>query len=66
LIWKRRHEPTLAPLRASFTISAFCASSERSRAEIAQKYPGAPFVTDYRAFVQRKDVDAVVVLTPIN
>lgn len=65
LMWKRRHEPVLAPLHASFTISAFCASSERSHAEIAHKYPGTPFVTDYRAFVQRTDVDAVVVLTPI-
>ena len=66
LIWRRRHEPALAPLGDAFKISAFCASSERSRAEIAQRYPGAPFVTDYRAFVGRDDVDAVVVLTPIH
>ena len=65
LIWSRSHEPALKRLGDTFQIAAFCASSERRREEIAQAYPGAPFETDYHAFVRRADLDGVIVLTPI-
>ncbi|MFH1086087.1 MAG: Gfo/Idh/MocA family oxidoreductase [Chloroflexota bacterium] len=65
LIWSLRHEPALQALSDTFRIVAFCASSERRRAEIAQAYPGAPFETDYQSFVRRGDLDGVLVLTPI-
>jgi scyllo-inositol 2-dehydrogenase (NADP+) len=65
LIWKYSHEPALAQLEQTFQIAAFCAHSERLKDEIAARYPGAPFVTDYEAFVTRREIDAVVVLTPL-
>jgi predicted dehydrogenase len=65
LIWVNRHRPALETLRDRYSIAAFCAATESRRAEVARDYPDAPFVTDYRAFVQRDDLDAVAVLTPI-
>jgi len=65
LIWQFKHRPVLNRLNSDFAAAAFCASSDRHRADAARDYPGVPFVTDLDAFVQRDDVDAVVVLTPI-
>lgn len=66
LIWEKRHEGALQKLTDTFTVTAFCASSERHKAEALSHYPKAAFVTDYEAFVKRDDIDAVVVLTPIE
>ena len=65
LIWKNQHEPAMSRVDQAFRPTVFCATSERSRAEVAARYPDAPFVTSYSALVQRDDIDAVVVLTPI-
>jgi len=65
LIWQLKHRPVLDRLNGDFAVTAFCASSDRHKADVARDYPGVPFVTDVDAFVQRDDVDAVVVLTPI-
>jgi predicted dehydrogenase len=66
LIWQNQHKRTLAWLPAAFSIAAFCASSERRRAETLRDFPAASFETDLQAFVERGDIDAVVVLTPIH
>jgi predicted dehydrogenase len=65
LIWQFKHRPVLSKLNSDFAVAAFCASSDRHKADAARDYPGVPFVTDLDAFVQRDDMDAVVVLTPI-
>ncbi len=65
LIWQFKHRPVLDRMKGDFAVTAFCASSDRHKAGVARDYPGLPFVTDVDAFVQRDDVDAVVVLTPI-
>jgi predicted dehydrogenase len=52
-------------LNDDFVVTAFCASSDRRKAEVARDYPGVPFVTDLDTFLRRDDVDAVVALTPI-
>ncbi len=66
LIWEKRHEPALEKLTDTFTVTAFCASTERYKATALARYPKAAFVTNYEQFVQREDIDAVVVLTPIE
>jgi len=65
LIWQFKHRPVLNKLNGDFAVTAFCASSDRHKADVARDYPGVPFLTDLDAFLQRDDVDAVVVLTPI-
>ncbi len=66
LIWQFKHRPVLNTLNGDFAVTAFCASSDRHKADVARDYPGVPFVTDLDTFLQRDDVDAVVVLTPIH
>jgi scyllo-inositol 2-dehydrogenase (NADP+) len=65
LIWDKRHLPALQALTDTFTVTAFCAATDRRREAVAAQYPGVPFMTDYDAFLRRDDVDAVVMLTPI-
>ena len=66
LIWQKKHRAALAKLASAFSITAFCASSERRKAEILLDFPAATFETDLATFVARDDIDAVVVLTPIH
>jgi scyllo-inositol 2-dehydrogenase (NADP+) len=66
LIWQKRHRAALAKLASAFSITAFCASSERRKAATLLNFPAASFETDLAAFVERGDIDAVVVLTPIH
>lgn len=48
-----------------FEVVALSASSDRSAAKAAAKYPGLFFTRDYHELVTHPDVDAVVVQTPI-
>jgi scyllo-inositol 2-dehydrogenase (NADP+) len=66
LIWEKKHKQALAKLSSVFTVTAFCASSERRKAETLQDFPQAVYETDLQKFVKRADIDAVVVLTPIH
>ena len=66
LIWNKRHKPSLDKLKAAFEITAFCAASERRKSEVLRDYPHASFDTDFKTFINRPDIDAVVVLTPIH
>ena len=66
LIWQKKHRAALAKLASAFSITAFCASSERHKTETLLDFPAASFETDLAAFVARGDIDAVVVLTPIH
>lgn len=65
LIWDKAHRPVLEELSDLYRISAFSATSQRSREKVAREYPGAPFFADYHDLVRSPDIDAVVVLTPI-
>jgi len=66
LIWEKRHEGALQKLQDTFTVTAFCANSDKHKAEALSRYPNAAFDTNYEDFVKRDDIDAVVVLTPIE
>jgi predicted dehydrogenase len=65
LIWENSHRSVLDRMSDHFAISAFSASSERSRQKVARDYPEALFFRDYHELAASPAVDAVVVLTPI-
>jgi predicted dehydrogenase len=65
LIWKHKHEPVLRQMGDLVELTAFSASSQRSREAVAADYPGVPFYFDYRELIASPKVDAVAVLTPI-
>jgi len=65
LIWRRAHKPALDLMSDRVEITAFAASSERRRPEVAKDYPGAPFYLDYHHLINSAEVDWVLVLTPI-
>ena len=41
LIWQKKHRAALAKLASAFSITAFCASSERRKAETLLDFPAA-------------------------
>ena len=65
LIWMRTHKPILQTMTNAFTPVAFCDVHEERRATIAQEFPDAHVSSDYHSLLERADVDAVLVLTPI-
>jgi len=65
LIWKQAHEPALDLWKDRVEIAAFCASSEKTRREVEEAYPGAPFFSSYDELVASPAIDWVLVLTPI-
>ena len=65
LIWKRAHKPALDLVGERAIVTAFSASSEKTRREVEQAYPGVPFYADYHDLVASPEVDWVLVLTPI-
>ena len=65
LIWKRAHKPALDLLSERVVVTAFSASSEKTRQEVEHSYPGVPFYSDYHELVASPLVDWVLVLTPI-
>jgi predicted dehydrogenase len=65
IIWTRAHKPALDAAGDLVEITAFSASSERRRAEVAEAYPGVPFYLDYHDLIASPEVDWVLVLTPI-
>ena len=65
LIWQKKHKVSLAKLTSVFTVTAFCASSERLKTETLHDFPETTFDTDLQAFLHR-DFEAVLVLTPIR
>ncbi len=65
LIWKHAHRPAIEKLGDAVDVVAFCASSEKTRQEVAHEYPDKPFFFDYHELVQQPDLDAVLILTPI-
>ena len=50
IYWNKAHRPALAR-RDDVEVVAFCASSDRRRAEVAAAFPGRPFYTDADAFL---------------
>jgi UDP-N-acetylglucosamine 3-dehydrogenase len=65
IIWRRVHKPSLTRLSSMFEISAFCATSEKSKNSIKAEYPDIPFYKDYRELVKEPAIDAVIIMTPI-
>ncbi len=65
IIWKIAHKPALEAFGEQVEITAFSATSEKSRREVEQTYPGVPFYQDYHDLVAAPEVDWVLVLTPI-
>ena len=66
LIWQKKHKVSLAKLASVFTVTAFCASSERLKTKTLKEFPNTSFDTDLQTFLRRENVDAVLVLTPIH
>jgi predicted dehydrogenase len=67
LAMEKLHWPALRRLTERFTITAF-AEKDRGTAERFAAYSGAPLSAhheDYRALLDRKDLDAVCILLPI-
>jgi predicted dehydrogenase len=65
LIWARTHASILATMADVFEPVAFCDLSEERRAAAARAYPDALVVSDYARVLEAREVDAVLVLTPI-
>jgi len=65
LIWIRTHKPILQTIADAFAPVAFCDVREERRAAIAQEFPDAHVSSDYHSVLERAEVEAVLVLTPI-
>jgi predicted dehydrogenase len=65
LIWTRTHEAILATMADVLVPVAFCDVSPERRAAVAQRYPGAGVLSDYRDLLGLPEVEAVLVLTPL-
>lgn len=65
LIWQRVHKPILATHQAIIQPVALCDVSEERRAAAQIEFPDAQILVDYRQLFELRDVDAVLVLTPI-
>jgi len=65
LIWQRVHKPILATHQAIIRPVALCDVSEERRAAAQIEFPDAQILVDYRQLLELRDVDAVLVLTPI-
>lgn len=66
LIWQKKHKAALLQLKEQFTVTAFCAATDRHKAQALGDFPEAAFETDLQHFLRRGDIDAIVVLTPIR
>jgi len=66
LIWQKKHKITLGRFTKTFSITAFCASSERLKVQTLHDFPNTTFDTDLQIFLSRDNIDAVLVLTPIH
>lgn len=66
LIWVREHRKALAQLSEVFQPVAFCEVNAERRAALAQDFPTATIVEQPEPLLQREDIDAVLVLTPIT
>ncbi|NLF31032.1 MAG: Gfo/Idh/MocA family oxidoreductase [Planctomycetes bacterium] len=64
IYWNKAHRPALAR-RDDVEVVAFCASSDRRRAEVAAAFPGRPFYTDADAFLAEVAADAVLLTLPL-
>jgi len=66
LIWQGRHQPALDKLKNIFEVKAFLAFSERNKEKVSKDFPQASFDTNSKIFMDRPEIDAVMVLTPIH
>ncbi len=65
LIWIRTHKPILKTMTEAFVPVAFCDVDEQRRVTVAEEFPDAPVLGDYQSLLERTDIEAVLVLTPI-
>ncbi len=65
LVWMRKHQPMLATLTDAFAPVAFCEVHEERRTAIAEEFPDAHVSSDYHRLLERAEVEAVLVLTPL-
>lgn len=66
LIWQRTHRAILAEMRDVFTVVAYAGRSEESRRQGARAYPHARGYRRADELIADDQVDAVVILTPIE
>ena len=66
LIWEKAHKPVLERLGESIQLKAFCTSSLDSMKRCKALYPALSPFDSYQALVGSRDLDAVLVLTPIQ
>lgn len=57
---------TLALLKDELDLYAICDVDEAKTAEWAEKFPGIKTYTDYAAFIEDPDLDAVFIATPVQ
>jgi len=65
LIWIRTHKSILQTMSDAFAPVAFCDTSAERRAAVAQEFPAARVLSEYRQLLELPEVEAVLVLTPI-
>ena len=65
LIWRKAHRNIIEKMKEQFAIAGFCVTSEKSREWIAREHPGVSIHSDYRELAASKDIDAMLVMTPI-
>ena len=66
LVWEKKHKAALNKLKNLFEVYAFCATTLKTKNKVQKEYPEALFFYDYKEIVKNKEIDAIVVLTPIS
>lgn len=66
LIWELTHKGILEKLKDTFDIRAFSVRSDKSRNKIEREFPTAEIFNNYQDMIKLGNLDAIVILTPIN
>jgi len=64
-MWHGTHKDVIRAMPEDFAVNAICARTQEKRDAAVRDFPGAAGVDDWRELVKRRDIDAVVVTTPI-
>lgn len=66
LIWEKTHRRILSELHDEIHVAAVAARSRENQKRARQAYPDATIYSDARKLIEDPEVEAVIILTPIN